>query len=49
VVKEMRSRGWVIGDGYGRLKDSTFRIGHMGDHTVDELNVLLDQLKEVLG
>ena len=49
VVKEMGSRGWVIGDGYGRLKDSTFRIGHMGDHTVDELNVLLDELSEVLG
>ena len=49
VVKEMDSRGWVIGDGYGRLKDSTIRIGHMGDHTVAELDALLAVLDEVLG
>ncbi|MBW3667053.1 MAG: alanine--glyoxylate aminotransferase family protein [Actinobacteria bacterium] len=49
VVKEMSSRGWVIGDGYGKLKNSTFRIGHMGDHTVEELDELLDELSEVLG
>lgn len=49
VVKEMRSRGWVIGSGYGPLKESTFRIGHMGDHTVEELDELLDELSEVMG
>lgn len=48
VVKEMESRGWVIGGGYGRLKDSTIRIGHMGDHTVAELDALLAVLDEVL-
>lgn len=48
VVAEMKQRGWVIGGGYGKLKDSTFRIGHMGDHTVDELNLLLDELEGVL-
>jgi aspartate aminotransferase-like enzyme len=42
------NRGWVVGGGYGKLKDSTFRIGHMGDHTVDELEGLLDVLGEVL-
>jgi aspartate aminotransferase-like enzyme len=31
-----------IGGGYGKLSESTFRIGHMGDHTVDELDALLD-------
>lgn len=49
VVKEMESRGWVIGDGYGKLKDSTIRIGHMGDHTVAELDALLEVLDEVLS
>jgi aspartate aminotransferase-like enzyme len=48
VVAEMRDRGWVIGGGYGSLKESTFRIGHMGDHTVDELDLLLDELRDVL-
>ena len=49
VVRAMRERGWVIGSGYGRLKDGTFRIGHMGDHTVDELNALLEVLAEVMA
>ncbi|MCZ6661785.1 MAG: alanine--glyoxylate aminotransferase family protein [Actinobacteria bacterium] len=48
VVAEMLERGWVIGAGYGRLEDSTIRIGHMGDHTLDELNDLLAVLGEVL-
>jgi aspartate aminotransferase-like enzyme len=48
VAAEMKARGYVIASGYGRLKDSTFRIGHMGDHTVDELEELLSVLEEVL-
>jgi aspartate aminotransferase-like enzyme len=45
----MTKRGWTLGTGYGTLKDSTFRIGHMGDHTLDELDALLAALEEVLG
>lgn len=48
VAAEAKARGFVIASGYGRLKDSTFRIGHMGDHTVDELEELLGVLEEVL-
>jgi aspartate aminotransferase-like enzyme len=49
VAAEMLERGWVIGAGYGKVKDSTIRIGHMGDHTVAELDELLDVLAGVLG
>ena len=49
AVSAMAAKGWVIGGGYGKLKESTIRIGHMGDHTVDELNELLDVLGDVLG
>jgi aspartate aminotransferase-like enzyme len=49
VVADMFERGWVIGGGYGKLKDSTFRIGHMGDHTPDELGELLVVLTEVMS
>ena len=28
-------RGYTLGSGYGELKDTTIRIGHMGDHSVD--------------
>ena len=48
VVDRMAKEGWVIGGGYGPLKRSTIRIGHMGDHTVEELNELLSTLGEVL-
>ena len=49
ICARMTARGWTLGTGYGELKRGTFRIGHMGDHTVDELNGLLAVLEEVLG
>jgi aspartate aminotransferase-like enzyme len=49
IVAAMSERGWVIGGGYGKIKDNTFRIGHMGDHTLDELESLLEVLDEVLA
>lgn len=48
VAAAMKAKGFVIGAGYGKLKDATFRIGHMGDHTVAELEALLAALTEVL-
>jgi len=41
VVGALKEQGWVIGSGYGALKDTTIRIGHMGDHTVEALDRLL--------
>lgn len=49
VVKGMAERGWVIGGGYGKMKPSSFRIGHMGDHTLAELEDLLSDLSDVVG
>ncbi|GMR12048.1 MAG: alanine--glyoxylate aminotransferase family protein [Gemmatimonadota bacterium] len=49
IVDAMKERGFVIGAGYGRLKDTTIRIGHMGDHTMQELDTLLDVLGAVFG
>ena len=41
-------RGIVVGGGYGKLKSSTFRIGHMGDHTVETLERCLAACSSVL-
>jgi predicted phosphoserine aminotransferase len=49
VAKAMAARGWTIAPGYGKLKDATFRIGHMGDHTVAGVEALLGCLEEVLS
>lgn len=48
ITAMLRERGFTIGSGYGKLKDSTIRIGHMGDHTMDGLDRLLMELEEVL-
>lgn len=48
IVKAMAEKGWVIGGGYGKTKPTAFRIGHMGDHTLDELEALLADLTEVI-
>src|SRR5581483_6749670 len=33
----IKARGFTVGGGYGKLKDRTIRIGHMGDHTIEGL------------
>jgi aspartate aminotransferase-like enzyme len=48
VVKRVAELGFVIGGGYGALKDSTIRIGHMGDHTVDTLRPCLAAVRHAL-
>jgi aspartate aminotransferase-like enzyme len=49
IVSAMKAKGFVIASGYGKLKDDMVRIGHMGDHTLEELEVVLDTLGEVMS
>ena len=49
VTERVLRHGWLVGGGYGKLKEPTFRIGHMGDHTVEQVAGLLEVLTEVLG
>jgi predicted phosphoserine aminotransferase len=49
VVAALKKEGWVIGSGYGKLKDTTIRIGHMGDHTVEGLEALLPLIDRALA
>jgi len=41
-VNKVKARGIQLGGGYGKLGDTTFRIGHMGDHTVATLERCFD-------
>jgi aspartate aminotransferase-like enzyme len=34
--------GFMIADGYGKLRGQAYRVGHMGDQTVETLDALLD-------
>ena len=47
--KKLGERGFQISNGYGELKDKTFRIGHMADCREEDLQELLDTLDELLG
>jgi predicted phosphoserine aminotransferase len=49
VCAAVNARGYVIAPGYGKAKDAMIRIGHMGDHTVAELDALLDVLADVFA
>ncbi len=48
VVRRLRERGYAIASGYGKLKQETIRIGHMGEHTMAQLEDLLEELGKVL-
>jgi aspartate aminotransferase-like enzyme len=49
VTKKVAERGFVVGSGYGPLRDRTFRIGHMGDHQLAGLARCLDACSRVLA
>jgi aspartate aminotransferase-like enzyme len=50
VIKAIQSKhNTVFGNGYGKLKDQTFRVAHMGDITIDELKELLGWIDEEIG
>lgn len=47
--KELGKRGAMISNGYGDLKEKCFRIAHMGDLTLADMQWLLAQIDEILG
>lgn len=49
IMKGMKERGFTLGAGYGELKPTTFRIGHMGDITPEDLDDMLTVLASVAG
>jgi aspartate aminotransferase-like enzyme len=48
-VERVRARGYVVGGGYGPLKERCFRIGHMGDQTLATVGALLRACDEALS
>ncbi len=46
---ELGKRGFAISNGYGDLKEKTFRIAHMADLTVDDIKELLVEIEDVLS
>jgi len=46
--KKLKQKGFEVSPGYGKIKDSTFRIGHMGDLAVKDIMDLCKVMDEVL-
>jgi Serine-pyruvate aminotransferase/archaeal aspartate aminotransferase len=44
----LKSKGFEISNGYGDVKDVTFRIGHMGDTTPSGINELITVMDGIL-
>lgn len=47
--KKLGEQGYMISNGYGDLKEVTFRIAHMADTTVAEIKELLALIDRILG
>lgn len=47
--KKLGERGMMLSNGYGALKEKTFRIAHMADCTLAEVNELLGHIEDILG
>ena len=48
IAARVAERGYTIGAGYGKLHESTFRIGHMGDQDLETLEALLEVCAEAI-
>ncbi len=46
--QKLGERGYAISNGYGKIKEQTFRIAHMGDIQIEEIKELLDTIDDIL-
>lgn len=49
LIDELKKQDILLGNGYGKLKDKTFRIAHMADTTIEDIRDLLNKIDEILG
>ena len=45
--KELGKRGYMISNGYGTLKEKAFRIAHMADRNLEDLEALLKEIEDI--
>jgi aspartate aminotransferase-like enzyme len=46
--KELGKRNLTLSNGYGKLKEQTFRIAHMGDLQMSDIQELLGAIDDIL-
>ncbi len=45
--EKLAAKGYMISNGYGKLSDKTFRIGHMGEWTLPAIKEVLSSIDEI--
>ena len=48
LSSKLKDQGYVFSNGYGKLKDKTFRIAHMADTTIEELKAYLETIDKLI-
>ena len=48
ALESLKAQGILVSNGYGDLKNKTFRIGHMGEHTLEDIKNLLQIFEQSL-
>jgi len=46
---KLSDKGYVFANGYGKIADKTFRVAHMGERKIEDLQKYLNDIDEVLG
>ena len=49
IYQKMRTKGFELAQGYGTIKDTTFRIGNMGYIEFEDIELMLRALEEILA
>jgi aspartate aminotransferase-like enzyme len=49
VERVSQQYDFVFSSGYGHISEESFRIGHMGEHTVESIRELTDAIEDVAG
>ena len=44
LIKELKSKGLIVGSGYGKLKDSQIRIANFPSHSIRDIKTLLKNI-----
>ena len=48
ALDALKEQGILVSNGYGDLKGKTFRIGHLGEHNLDDIRQLTEQFDAAL-
>jgi aspartate aminotransferase-like enzyme len=49
LSQQLAEKGFLISAGYGKLKDKTFRIGHLGEWNLDGIKQVISLIDEIWG